>query len=223
MAPKQWSGSGSFKRAAEAVKAEREPRAAKDAKVSGSNAVEGRNIVPADEIDSAAPSAAAEDLDVSAPAVSSFDGASASRWLGGSKRRFALNTAASSSSSQVPVATPQPDTIAEFDEAKDTAAQEEASADTFRKVIANMFLSNKLSAHETHDIVHSSTAAGAHGVSDLAKAGKSGAHPQNLHRDILKKTIEDVRLAIRILRQGACQGCCYKPDGGYRFPIPFAT
>jgi hypothetical protein len=54
-----------------------------------------------------------------------------------------------------------------------------------------MFLTNKLSALETHDLVHSGTAAGAKGVEDLALAGHSGSLPKNLHRDILRKLLKN--------------------------------
>ena len=61
----------------------------------------------------------------------------------------------------------------------------------FRSVIANLFLSNKLSAVESHAIAHSATASGATSVEDIAKCGAEGMQPGNLRRDILRKLLKD--------------------------------
>ena len=62
----------------------------------------------------------------------------------------------------------------------------------FRKVVGNMFLSNRLSALESHDLAAAATEAGAVGSQDLAKCGTSGKHPQNMHRDLLRALLKDV-------------------------------
>ena len=67
-----------------------------------------------------------------------------------------------------------------------------ASGKKFRGTIANMFLSNRLSSWESHDLVASATEAGAKGSEDLAKCGTSGANPKNMHRDMLRALLRNV-------------------------------
>ena len=63
----------------------------------------------------------------------------------------------------------------------------------FRRVIANFFLSNQLSSLQTHDIANSATDAGATGAEDLSSCGNHGRCPQNMHRDLLKKLLKNVK------------------------------
>ena len=65
------------------------------------------------------------------------------------------------------------------------------AAKRFRNVMANHFLSNRLSALETHEIIAASTAAGSIGSEDLARAGASGKQHGNLHRDLLRGLLKD--------------------------------
>ena len=89
------------------------------------------------------------------------------------------NCASSSSSSIFPTSKPSVD-------------HESDKGKNFRGIIANMFLSNRLSSLESHDLVAGATEAGAVGSEDLAKCGGSGAHPKNMHRDVLRVLLRGV-------------------------------
>lgn len=64
---------------------------------------------------------------------------------------------------------------------------------TFREVVADLFLTNKLSALHSHSVVFSGTHAGAQGAEDLAKAGAGGKHPQNLSRDLTRTLLKQAK------------------------------
>ena len=61
----------------------------------------------------------------------------------------------------------------------------------YRKVLSEVFLENKISALDSHRLASSSTAAGARGVEDFARAGASGKCPQNLHRDVMRAVMKE--------------------------------
>ena len=65
------------------------------------------------------------------------------------------------------------------------------SIEDFRSIVANIFLTNKLSAADVHSVVASGTAAGAQGVEDLAKAGTGGKWKKNLSRDLMTKLLKN--------------------------------
>ena len=68
------------------------------------------------------------------------------------------------------------------------------SINAFKDSLAQFFLTNKLSAFETHLLASSAQHAGAAGVEDLSKAGAKGIHPKNLARDIMRSLLKDVSL-----------------------------
>ena len=72
-----------------------------------------------------------------------------------------------------------------------SAAAASSNAVGFRADVAHLHLSGRLSAKETQQLSASATAAGASGVSDLASAGKHGASPGHMQRDILRKLLKD--------------------------------
>ena len=63
--------------------------------------------------------------------------------------------------------------------------------ENYRKVLKEVFLAKKLSALDTQRLASSSTAAGASGVSDFSRAGASGKHQQNMHRDITRSIMRE--------------------------------
>ena len=65
------------------------------------------------------------------------------------------------------------------------------AASKYRKVMAGLYLGNKLSGPDAAEVYRSSTAAGAQGVEDICKTGASGKHPQNLARDMMRKFVKD--------------------------------
>jgi hypothetical protein len=69
-----------------------------------------------------------------------------------------------------------------------------STSNAFRDSLAQFFLTNKLSAFETHTLASTAQNAGAAGVEDLSKAGAKGFHPKNLARDIMRSLLKDVSL-----------------------------
>ena len=67
------------------------------------------------------------------------------------------------------------------------ASSSSDGASKFRKSLANLFLSNKLSALQTKDLASGATTAGAAGSEDLGKS----THPKNVHRDVLRVFLKD--------------------------------
>ena len=59
----------------------------------------------------------------------------------------------------------------------------------FRKHVVDLFLTNAFSGRSTQALLLKAEAAGAAHVSDLAKAGARGAHPQNANRDLLRRLV----------------------------------
>ena len=66
------------------------------------------------------------------------------------------------------------------------------SRPSFREVASQLFLTNKLSALQTHDVVHSAQDAGATGSEDMARAGGSGRHPKNMCRDLTRTLLKNI-------------------------------
>ena len=64
----------------------------------------------------------------------------------------------------------------------------------FKTILSDFFLTNKLSALETHNIAFSAQHAGAQGVEDISKAGAHGQNPKNLSRDILRTLLKNASL-----------------------------
>ena len=60
-----------------------------------------------------------------------------------------------------------------------------------RKVVADIFLSNKLSAKDVHALCFSAAREGVAGVNDVARAGAQGTNA-NLARDLLRSLLGDV-------------------------------
>jgi len=84
------------------------------------------------------------------------------------QRQFEASSTSSSSSTSVPVR-------------------------TFKEVVGNLFLTNKLSALHVHSLAASESSEGAQCSKDFAKAGAGGKHPQNFHRDILRGLLKDAK------------------------------
>ena len=75
-----------------------------------------------------------------------------------------------------------------------SSSSSNCSNNAFKDSLAQFFLTNKLSAFETHVLASSAQNAGAVGVEDLSKAGASGAQPKNLARDIMRSLLKNVSL-----------------------------
>jgi len=60
----------------------------------------------------------------------------------------------------------------------------------FRSVLKEIFISNKLSSLDVFRCASSAQTAGAQGVSDLSRAGHSGAAPKNLARDLMRSMLK---------------------------------
>ncbi len=58
------------------------------------------------------------------------------------------------------------------------------------QVLGDLFLSNKLSAKDTHDVAASSFLDGNEKVKKLAQAGAWGKHPKNLGRDLMRSLLK---------------------------------
>lgn len=71
------------------------------------------------------------------------------------------------------------------------AMSDNTPAAKYRKVMKDVFLSNEISAPTAQRISAASTAAGAAGVADYARAGASGGCSSNTHRDLLKSMMRD--------------------------------
>ena len=63
---------------------------------------------------------------------------------------------------------------------------------TFKDVVSGLFLTNKLSALQGHDVFLSGQNAGAKGVEKLAAAGAHGKHPKNLCRDLTRTLLKGI-------------------------------
>ena len=63
---------------------------------------------------------------------------------------------------------------------------------TFKDVVSGLFLTNKLSALQGHDVFFSGQNAGAKGVEKLAAAGAHGKHPKNLCRDLTRTLLKGI-------------------------------
>ena len=75
----------------------------------------------------------------------------------------------------------------ESDDVQEPASSSSENPTKFRKTLANLFLSNKLSALQTKDLASGATDAGAVGSEDLGKA----TYAKNAHRDILRNFLKD--------------------------------
>lgn len=64
----------------------------------------------------------------------------------------------------------------------------------FRKVLADLFLSNKNSAQDIHTLAHSAFRGGAAEANRVAKAGAWGTNPKNLARDIMREMLRGVTM-----------------------------
>ena len=60
-----------------------------------------------------------------------------------------------------------------------------------RPVLADVFLTNKLSALDTFRLAKGASISGSTDVGDIAKAGSSGKHVKNLARDIMAALLKD--------------------------------
>ena len=101
----------------------------------------------------------------------------------GAKRSFLEATSSGASSSARPAA-PDPAPIL-------VAAEDPAQR--FREYISRMCLMNKLSGLETQQTSQLATKAQTKGVADLGKAWKSGSHPGNISRGLVRTILMNVK------------------------------
>ncbi len=71
------------------------------------------------------------------------------------------------------------------------SAPSDSSRPLFRDAIRDIFLSNKLSAPDIHNVIAGASASGASGVADLAAAGHRGTVKRNLSRDLMRKFLKN--------------------------------
>jgi hypothetical protein len=71
---------------------------------------------------------------------------------------------------------------------------EPSSLQPFRKALGELFLSNRLSALETHNVAAAAHIEGASSAASLARAGNYGKAPKNLARDIMAQLLKNISM-----------------------------